>query len=69
MTPAEASIAFLRTVHEGRFTLPEIAERVGISLDEAREVLFRGVQARRLVVNDSNRQHIVIEIRKREEAA
>lgn len=64
MTPAEQSIAFMRAVREGRFTLPEIAERIGVTLDQAREVLFRGVQAKRLQVNDKDRQRIVIEVRK-----
>lgn len=66
MTPQDQAIAFMRVVKSGRFTLREIAERAGLSVDDAREVLFRGVQAKRLTVNDKDRQNIVIEIRKRE---
>ncbi|MGP9804054.1 hypothetical protein [Paracoccus sp. NSM] len=66
MTPQDQSIAFMRVVRSGRFTLREIAERAGLSVDQAREVLFRGVQKKLLIVNDADRQNIVIEIRKRE---
>lgn len=64
MTAPDASVAFLRVACSGRFTLHEIAERAGLSLDDAREVLFRGCQARppRLRVNDKDRQNIVIEV-------
>lgn len=68
MTPAEQSIAFLRVVRAGRHTLPQIAEQAGLTLDQAREVLFRGVQARRLKVDDKDRQNVVIEEVVRESA-
>lgn len=62
MTPEQQSIAFMRAARSGRFTTAEIAERAGLTMDQAREVLFRGVQAKRLRVNDTDRQNIVIEI-------
>lgn len=62
MTPAEQSIAFLRIVKSGAFTLYEIAEQGGWSVPEARAILHRGVDAKRLRINDSDRQNIVIEV-------
>lgn len=62
MTPAEQSLAFLRAVRTGPATLAENAERAGLTLAQAREVLFRGTQAGRLRVNDQDRQNIVIEV-------
>lgn len=55
------SVTFMSIVRSGAFTLAEIAERGGWSMLEAREILFRGVQAKRLRVNDRDRQNIVIE--------
>lgn len=64
MTPEEQSIAFIKAARSGRFTTAEIAERAGLTMDQAREVLFRGCQAKppRLRVNDTDRQNIVIEV-------
>nr|WP_111299411.1 hypothetical protein [Paracoccus saliphilus] len=62
MTPQEQAIAFVRVARTGKLSLREIAERAGLSLDQAREVLFRGSQAGRLKVNDENRQSIFIEV-------
>ena len=69
MTPGEQAVAFLQAVRTGPLTLPEIAERIGVPLTAAREILFRGVQAKRLRVNDKDRQRIVIEERKRGDEA
>lgn len=66
MTPGEQAVGFLQAVRSGPLTLPEIADRLGLSLPAAREILFRGVQAKRLRVNDANRQRIVIEEVKQE---
>ncbi|MDB6178980.1 hypothetical protein PAF17_15925 [Paracoccus sp. Z330] len=62
MTPHEQSIAFVRAARGASRTLPEIADAAGLTLDQAREVLARGVQAKRLRVNDSDRQNIIIEV-------
>ena len=53
MTTHHHSIAFLRECKSGRFTLREIADRIGLSVDDTREILHRGVDAKRLAVRDS----------------
>lgn len=60
MTPQEQAIVFVRVARTGKLSLREIAERAGLSLDQAREVLTRGSQAGRLKVNDADRQNIYI---------
>ena len=47
------SIAFLRVLKSGRFSLPEIADRIGLSVDDTREILHRGVDVKRLAVRDT----------------
>ncbi|MBM3606567.1 MAG: hypothetical protein FJX25_18210 [Alphaproteobacteria bacterium] len=62
MTGAEQAQAFVRVARTGKFSLREIAERAGLSLADAREVLFRGSQLKRLKVNDHDRQNIFITV-------
>lgn len=62
MSASDQSVAFMRAAREAKRTLREIADASGLTLDQAREVLFRGVQAKRLKVNDSDRQNIIIEV-------
>lgn len=62
MTPEQQSLAFLDAARSGRLSLREIAAQAGLTVDQAREVLFRGVQAKRLNVRDENRQAIWIEV-------
>lgn len=58
------SIRFMRAARGQKLSLPEIAERADLTMHEAREILFRGCQARprRLQVNDKDRQNIWIEV-------
>lgn len=62
MSPEEQSIAFVRVARTGKLSLHEIAERAGLTINQAREVLFRGSQAKRLKVRDEDRQNIWIEV-------
>lgn len=64
MTPTEQSIAFVKAARGMNRTLSEIATAAGLTMAQAREVLYRGVQARppRLRVNDADRRNIVIEV-------
>ena len=58
-TPAQRD-AFIAAVRERPRPLREIAEAAGLTVDLAREVLHRGYDAKRLRIDDSNRQHITI---------
>lgn len=64
MTPTEQSLAFIKAARGLDRTLAEIAAAAGLTMPQAREVLYRGVQARppRLRVNDTDRRNIVIEV-------
>lgn len=62
MTPEEQSIAFIRAARGGKFTTAEIAERAGLTMDQARDCIVRGRQAGRIEIHDSDRQHVWIEI-------
>ena len=48
MTPADASLAFLRAVRDGHSNLFRIAEVTGLGIAGAAEVLARGLKAERL---------------------
>ena len=58
----EELIAFIKAAHGGKFTTAEIAERAGLTLDQARDVIVRGRQAKRIEIHDEDRQHIWIEV-------
>lgn len=60
-TPAQRD-AFLAAARERPRTLREVAEAAGLTVDLAREVLHRGYDAKRLRINDGNRQNIIIEL-------
>ncbi len=62
MTPEEQSLAFIRAARGGKFTTAEIAERAGLTLDQARDVIVRGRQAKRIEIHDEVRTHVWIEI-------
>ncbi|VDS07558.1 hypothetical protein PARHAE_00735 [Paracoccus haematequi] len=62
MTPEQQSIAFIKAARGGKFTTAEIAERAGLTLDQARDVIARGRQAKRIEIHDEDRQHVWIEI-------
>ena len=62
MTPEQQSIAFIKAASGGKFTTAEIAERAGLTLDQARDVIVRGRQAKRIEIHDEDRQHIWIEV-------
>lgn len=54
--------AFIAAVRERPRPLCEIAEAAGLTVELAREVLHRGYDAKRLRINDSDRQNITIEL-------
>lgn len=54
--------AFIAAVRERPRPLREIAEAAGLTVDLAREVLHRGYDAKRLRINDADRQNITIEL-------
>ena len=62
MTPEQQSIAFIRAARGGKFTTAEIAERAGLTMDQARDCIVRGRQAKRIEIHDEDRQHVWIEI-------
>lgn len=59
---ADQAVAFMRAAREKPRTLRDIAEEIGMTVDAAREILHRGVAAKRLKINDSNRLEIIIEV-------
>lgn len=64
MTPEHPSIAFMRAARGQKLGLRKIAERAGLTMDDAREVLSRGYRAGRLAIHDEVRQNIWIEVLK-----
>lgn len=62
MTPGEQAQAFVRAARGKRLTLREIAEASDLSLEQARDVLTRGVALKRLKVRDEDRLHVWIEV-------
>ena len=62
MTPEQQSIAFIRAARGGKFTTAEIAERAGLTMDQARDCIVRGRQDTRIEIHDEDRQHVWIEI-------
>lgn len=62
MTPGEQAQAFVREARLGKLPLREIARRSGLTLDQARDVLARGTQLKRLKVRDEDRLNIWIEV-------
>ncbi|SEN87476.1 hypothetical protein SAMN04489859_102035 [Paracoccus alcaliphilus] len=59
----DASIAFMRAARGQKLGLREIAERAGLTMDEARDILSRGYRAGRLTIHDEDRQNIWIEVK------
>ena len=62
MTPEQQSIAFIKAARGGKFTTAEIAERAGLTLDQARDCIVRGRQAKRIEIPDEDRTHVWIEV-------
>lgn len=58
-TPAQRD-AFIAAIRERPRTLREIAADTGLTVDEAREILHRGYDAKRLRIEDSDRQNVTI---------
>ncbi len=62
MSPRDQAQAFVRVARTGKLPLREIAEQAGLTLNQARDVLTRGVQLKRLKVRDEDRLNIWIEV-------
>lgn len=57
--PTDATRAFIAAIRERPRSLREIAEATGLSVDEAREILHRGYDAKRLRI-EGHGQNVTI---------